>query len=105
MQTGRAANVRAAVLIQGAPGSGQRAAVAQAAEAIGAHLVSVACEELRGASDHKTAAALRSAFETAANFGPAILLLQNLPALLDGQNTTGSLHPFHPACVQQMLCV
>ena len=89
MQIGRAANVRAVILLQGAAGSGQRVAVAQAAEAVGAQLVPIACEELRGASDHKTAAALKSAFETAAEFGPAVILLQNLPALLDSQNPTG----------------
>lgn len=89
MQTGRAAGVRAVVLIQGAAGSGQRIAVAQAAEAIGAHLVPIACEELRGASDHKTAAALKSVFDTAAEFGPAVILLQNLPSLLDTQSPTG----------------
>ena len=89
MQTGRSADVKAAVLIQGAAGSGQRVAVAKAAEAVGAHLVPIACAELRGASDHKTAAALTSAFETAADFGPTVILLQNLPALLDSQNPPG----------------
>ena len=89
LQTGRVANVKVAVLVQGAAGAGQEEAVVQSAAAIGAHVIPVACEELRGASDHKTAAALKSAFETATEFGPAILLLQNLPALLDSHNPAG----------------
>lgn len=87
---GRTAKVRAVVLLQGPPGSGQQEAVAQAAKAIGVHLVPICCEELRGPSDYKTAAALKSTYELAADVGPAILLLKNLPALLDSQSPTGA---------------
>ena len=73
----------------GAAGAGVEAAAAETAAALGANLVPVSCEEQRGPSDQKTVAALKSAFEAAAEFAPAILLLENLPALLDSQNPSG----------------
>lgn len=94
LQTGRAARVKIAVLLQGPTGSGKRTAAMQAAEAIGVHLIPLACEELRGPSDNKTAAAVKAAFETAEEFGPAILLLQNVPALLESQHPTGPSIPY-----------
>jgi len=56
---------------------------------LGVHLVVFTCEELRGPSDLKTAAALKATFEAAAEFAPAILVLQDLTALIDSHTPSG----------------
>ena len=89
MQTAQSVALNTAVLLEGPSGSGQHKAASTAAAALGVHLAIFSCEELRGPSDLKTAAALKATFETAADFAPAILLLQDLPALIDSHHISG----------------
>jgi len=89
VQTARNVTLNTAALLEGPPGSGQIKAASTAAAALGVHLIVHSCEELREASDLKTAAALKATFEAAADFAPAILVLQDLPALIDSHNPTG----------------
>jgi hypothetical protein len=90
MQTARSVTLNTAALLEGPPGSDQIKAASTAAAALGVHLIVYSCEELRGPSDLKTAAALKAALEAAADFAPSLLVLQNLPALIDGHNPTGA---------------
>ena len=89
VQTAQSIAFNTAVLLEGPPGLGQHKAASAAAAALGVHLTVFSCEELRGPSDLKTAAALKATFETAAGFAPAILVLQDLPALIDSHNQSG----------------
>ncbi|KAJ7543100.1 hypothetical protein O6H91_09G025100 [Diphasiastrum complanatum] len=83
-----------AVLLQGVSGVGKRTTVKFAAEMLGMHVVEFNCYELIGASEGKTASALRNAFETAARYSPAVLLLRRFSALgkLTANNGAGSDH-------------
>ena len=91
LQAGQKVRLRTAVLVQGPPGAGKRTAATAAASALGVHLVPFSCQELRGPSDSKTAAALTAAFEAAGHYAPAILLLRDLPSLVDSSIPAGTL--------------
>ncbi|KAG2428807.1 hypothetical protein HXX76_011507 [Chlamydomonas incerta] len=78
-----------ALLLHGPPGSGRRTAARAAAAALGLHFVAVSCHELApppGGSDaaaqRGAAAALRAIVDAAEAFAPAVLLLQDLEALV-----------------------
>ncbi|KAG2449569.1 hypothetical protein HYH02_005102 [Chlamydomonas schloesseri] len=78
-----------ALLLHGPPGSGRRTAARAAAAALGLHFVAVSCHELApppGASDaaaqRGAVAALKLMVEAAEAFAPAVLLLQDLEALV-----------------------
>ncbi|KAK9814693.1 hypothetical protein WJX72_009974 [[Myrmecia] bisecta] len=76
-------NLRTALLLHAPRGAGKATAVGAAAAALGAHVVPFSCHELCGASEAKTGLALRTAFEAAGRFSPAIIVLRHFSALLD----------------------
>lgn len=71
------------MLLTGPEGLGKRLAARAAAEAVGAHFVSIGGHELvatDGAED-KAMEAISTAFESAAAFGPTVMLLSGVDAL------------------------
>lgn len=85
--------LRLAVLLHGPAGCGKRTAAGAAAAAVGVHLVSLSCHDVRagaGAAERHTFEGLRAAFEAAAGYAPAVLLLRHFPALGDGAGHGGS---------------
>jgi hypothetical protein len=82
-----------AILLHGPPGSGKRTAAAAAAAAAGCHLVSLSAHDVKaaaGAAERHTFEGLRAAFSAAADYRPALLLLEDVAALGDGSSHGGS---------------
>ena len=80
------------MLLHGPAGAGKATAVRAAASALGWHVVPFSCRELGGQAqqpqqpggpDGTAVAALKAAFEAAAQFSPALLLLEDFQALLE----------------------
>lgn len=85
--------LRLALLVHGPAGSGKRTAAAAAATAVGCHLVSLSCHDVKavaGAVERHTFEGLRTAFAAAADYAPAVLLLRHLSVLGDGSSHGGS---------------
>ena len=92
-QSGRDAALRVALLLHGPSGSGRATAARAAAAALGLHVVPFSCHELGGGpaqppqqqpgGEGAAVAALRAAFEAAAEFAPAVLLLQDFEVLAE----------------------
>ncbi len=85
------AGVHAAILLTGPEGSGRATAARAAAAALGLHVVPFSGQELRssGRTEGRAGALLRTAFRTAADFAPAVLLLTQLEALAEGSGVEG----------------
>ena len=106
LQSGRDAALRVALLLHGPSGSGRATAARAAAAALGLHVVPFSCHELGGGPQQQppqqqqggegtAVAALRAAFEAAAQFAPALLLLQDFEVLAEA--APGGGHAYAPA--------
>lgn len=85
-------SLRPAILVTGPVGAGKRLCAVSVAQSLGIHVVQYSCHELvaaSGRSDAKLGAALTAAFESAAEYTPALLVLRRFGALA-GQSATGA---------------
>ena len=86
-------SLRLAVLLHGPASSGKQTGAAAAAAAVGCHLVSLSCYDIRagaGAAERHTFDGLRAAFAAAADYAPSVLHLRDLEVLGDGSSHSGS---------------
>ncbi len=89
MQGAEASNVCVSVLIHGPSGCGKSTAVSAAAAALGLNVVPYSCHEFIGQSDAAVAAALKASLESAQDFAPAVLYLEDLSALCSAEQAQG----------------
>ena len=89
LQGAEASNVCVSVLIYGPSGCGKSTAVSAAAAALGLNVVPYSCHEFVGQSDAAVAAALKTAVESAQDFAPAVLYLEDLSALCFAEQAQG----------------
>ncbi|CAL5226879.1 g9752 [Coccomyxa viridis] len=88
-QGAEASNVCVSVLIHGPSGCGKSTAVSAAAAALGLNVVPYSCHEFIGQSDAAVAAALKASLESAQDFAPAVLYLEDLSALCSAEQAQG----------------
>jgi len=89
MQGPEASNVSVSVLIHGPSGCGKSTAVSAAAAALGLNVVPYSCHEFIGQSDAAVAMAVKSALESAQEFAPAVLYLEDFSALCSAEQAQG----------------
>ena len=90
MQGAEADSVCVSVLLYGPSGCGKSTAVSAAAAALGLNVVPYSCHEFIGQSDAAMASAIRSALESAQEFAPSILYLEDLSALCSAEQAQGA---------------
>ena len=90
LQGAEASSVCVSILIHGPSGCGKSTAVSAAAAALGLNIVPYSCHEFIGQSDAAVAAALKAALESAQEFAPAVLHLEDLSALCSAEQAQGS---------------
>ena len=90
MQGPEAENISVSVLMHGPTGCGKSTAVSATAAALGLNVVPYSCHEFVGQSDAAVVMAIRTAFENAQEFAPAILFLKDLSALCSAEQAQGS---------------
>ena len=90
LQGPEAENISVSVLMHGPTGCGKSTAVSATAAALGLNVIPYSCHEFVGQSDAAMAMAIRTAFENAQEFAPAILFLKNLSALCSAEQAQGS---------------
>ena len=85
-----AGNISVSVLMHGPAGCGKSTAVSATAAALGLNVIPYSCHEFVGQSDAAVVMAIRTAFENAQEFAPAILFLKDLSALCSAEQAQGS---------------
>ena len=90
LQGPEAENISVSVLMCGPAGCGKSTAVSATAAALGLNVVPYSCHEFVGQSDAAVVMAIRTAFENAQEFAPAILFLKDLSALCSAEQAQGS---------------
>jgi len=75
--------MKCSVLLHGPAGSGKRTAAAAAAAALGCHLISISCQDIKveGIPDEKIIEGLQAVVTIASNYRPVLLLLRDLHLL------------------------
>ena len=75
--------MKCSILLHGPAGSGKRTAAAAAAAALGCHLISISCQDIKveGIPDEKVIEGLQAVVTIASNYRPALLLLRDLHLL------------------------
>ncbi len=89
LQGAEASNMCVSVLIYGPSGCGKSTAVSAAAAALGLNVVPYSCHEFIGQSDAAVAVALKASLESAQDFAPAVLYLEDLSALCSAEQAQG----------------
>ena len=74
----------------GPAGCGKSTAVSATAAALGLNVIPYSCHEFVGQSDAAVVMAIRTAFENAQEFAPAILFLKDLSALCSAEQAQSS---------------
>lgn len=90
LQGPEADSVCVSVLLHGPSGCGKSTAVSAAAAALGLNVVPYSCHEFIGQSDAAVAMAIRAALESAQEFAPALLHLEDFSALCSAEQAQGS---------------